>query len=166
MDRAHILKFAGQDNNETQANAAMIPQTAAQDSTTDIQVVNSANDLPKTPQRIFPVHQSAMLHVLGLYYTLPLMKTGHLDLVRGADPSESWDRSAFFSKEWNLIYGFGRLNFPFSIKLSYGMETRTTDPNNKYRLESRSHVFAISELAALALATDASHQVPILRRWP
>lgn len=112
MDRAHILNFAGQEKNETQTNAAIIPQTAAQDSNTDRQVVDSICDFPTTPHRIFPVHQSAMLHVLGLYYTLPLMKTGHLDLVRGADPSESWDRSAYFSKEWNIIFGFGMPDFP------------------------------------------------------
>lgn len=165
MDCANILNFTGQERNETQTNAARIPQTAAQDSNTDSQAAKSTCDFTTTPHRIFPVHKSAMLHVLGLYYTLPLMKTGHLDLVRGADPSEVWDRSPFFSKEWNLVFGFGRPDFPLSIKLGNGLDIRKADPNSKCRLGSHCQIFAISELAALALATDASHQVPILRRW-
>lgn len=165
MDRAHILNFAGQEKNETQADANMTAQTTMQDSSTDNKVVNSTSDLPITPHRIFPVYQSALLHVLGLYYTLPLTKTNHLDLVRGADPSESWDRSAFFSKEWNVLFGFGKPDFPLSIKLGCELEIRKTDHNTKYRLESLFQVFAISELAALALTTDASHQVSLLCRW-
>ncbi|KAH8765998.1 ankyrin repeat-containing domain protein [Diaporthe sp. PMI_573] len=106
MDRAHIINFTGQEKNETQANATMIPQTAAQDTNADNQVINSATDLPTTPHRIFSVHHSAMVHNLGLYYTLPLVRTDHLDLVRGDEPSELWDRSAFPSKHWNNSFGF------------------------------------------------------------